>query len=81
MIGLTDQQLKLVETGAGYLTVAQRDKFLRSLAGRLRGDAFTTDDLAHAIQFILSGCFGVSAPLLVNKERTRAHRVYRRGRR
>ena len=79
MIGLTDQQLKLVETGASYLPAAQRDKFLRSLAGRLGDDAFSTDDLGHAIQFILSSSFGISAPSLVDKEKTRANRVYRRG--
>jgi hypothetical protein len=80
MIGLTDQQLKLVETGAGYLTVAQRDKFLRSLAGRLRGDAFTTDSHTRSSSFYRAASVS-AARLLVNKERTRARRVYRRGRR
>jgi hypothetical protein len=79
MMSLTDQQLKLVETGAGYLPAAQRDKFLRSLAGRLGGDSFNDDDLVRAIQFTLSSSFGISAPPLVDKERTHPHRAYRRG--
>ena len=77
MLALTDEQIELVKRGAGYLPETQRDRFLRSLAGRLDGSAFSTADLAQAIQFILSG-FGVSAPSLGNKMKHRAAREMRR---
>lgn len=68
MLSLSDEQIELVKRGAGYLPEAQRDRFLRSLAGHLDGSAFGIDDLARAIELILSSSFGISVPPLVNKD-------------
>ena len=48
MLALSDEQLELVERGAAYLSTAQRDKYLRSLASRLRDCSFNTADLVQA---------------------------------
>ena len=59
MIAFSDTQLQLIQYGASYLSAAERDRFLRSLASRLP-QSFNDDDLAQAIQHVLCG-LGVSA--------------------
>jgi hypothetical protein len=51
MVGLSDNQLRIVMTAAGALPVSLRDRFLQAMAARLRGARYPTDsELSSATQ-------------------------------
>ena len=57
MLALSDDQLKIIMTVAGGLSVEKRGLFLERVAARLRlhGFRFTDDDLDTAVRLALQG--------------------------
>jgi hypothetical protein len=51
VVGLSDNQLRIVMTAAGALPVSLRDRFLEAMAVQLRGVCYPTDsELSIATQ-------------------------------